>query len=61
MKNPTLILILLFVSFNYVANSEEATFETITKALNYSGDKEAVTKLVITGEIQGNDYSPESE
>jgi hypothetical protein len=34
--------------------------ETITDAY-YTGDKEAVKKLIITGTISGNDYSDSSE
>ena len=43
------------------ANAEERTFETITEALNYNGNRNAVTKLIITGTIQGNNYSESSE
>jgi hypothetical protein len=35
--------------------------KTITEALNYSGNSNTVTKLIITDSIVGNDYSAESE
>jgi len=37
------------------------TVRTITEALNYSGDSNTITKLIITGSIAGNDYSVGSE
>ena len=40
---------------------ETLTVETITEALNYSGNKNNVTKLIITNSIAGNDYSVGSE
>ena len=41
--------------------AETLTVRTITEALNYSGDKNTVTKLIITDFIAGNDYSVGSE
>jgi hypothetical protein len=34
------------------AFSQEVSFETITEALNYNGDKDAVKKLIITETIR---------
>jgi hypothetical protein len=41
--------------------AEEISFETITDALNYTGNRYAITKLIITGNISGDDYSDASE
>jgi len=46
---------------NFCLNAATLTVTTITEALNYSGDKNAVIKLVVTGEISGEDYSENSE
>ena len=54
-----IIIILIFCSLNLAA--EEFTFKTITEALNWDGDRDALTKLIITDSIAGNDYSDESE
>jgi uncharacterized membrane protein len=51
----------IFCGYNFTAMSVEVEFNTITEALNYTGDKNAVTKLIITGNIEGDDYSDESE
>ena len=45
----------------YTLFSEIVTFKTVTDALNYSGNREKVTGIIITDSIAGNDYSPESE
>jgi hypothetical protein len=57
----TLIYLVIFFSFNFAIFSQILEVETITDALNYTGDKEAVNKLIITGTIAGNDYSENSE
>ena len=52
---------MLFCSCNFTAFSQATvSFETITEALNYAGDRDAVKKLIVTGTISGNDYSPTS-
>ena len=52
----------LFCSYSFIAFSQAiVSFETITQALNYAGDRDAVKKLIITGTISGNDYSATSE
>jgi len=56
-----LIVAIATVIATLTAHAEDATFETITEALNYTGDREAVTKLIITGTIAGDDYSDGSE
>jgi len=43
------------------SNAIDISFVTITDALNYDGNKEEVTKLIITGTIAGDDYSIGSE
>jgi len=48
------------VNLNIFAQSEMA-FETITDALTYIGDVNVVTKLIIMGEISGDNYSDSSE
>ena len=54
-----IILILIISSFGLKA--ETKTFSTITDAINYSGaDKSFITKLVISDDISGNDYFPDS-
>ena len=57
-----IVVAVLFCSYNFTAFSQAAVeFETITEALNYTGDRDAVKKLIITGTISGNDYSATSE
>jgi len=51
-KITTLIITLIF-SLNLFA--ETKTFPTITDAINYSGDKSTVTKLVTVNKIKGDD------
>jgi len=65
MKNNKRITTKLFIatmlflsSFTVFAQETVKEFETITDAINYSGDKSAVKKMVITGEIEGTDYCP---
>jgi len=41
--------------------NDTVSFNTVTEALNYNGDKATVKKLIITGTISGNDYSKGSE
>ena len=55
------IVTALFCSYNFTVLAETKTFNTVTEALNYTGNKAAVTKLIITGTISGNDYSESSE
>ena len=57
----TVFATVLFCGYNLTVQAVTVEFETITEALNYSGDKSTVTKLVITGEIAGDDYSENSE
>ena len=52
---------ILFCGFNSTVLAGTVEFETITEALDYSGDKSTVTKLVITGNITGSNYSKNSE
>ena len=56
-----IILFIVIMTTTLTALAEDATFETITEALNYNGDISAVTKLIITGTIVGNDYSEGSD
>ena len=59
-KKFSVVVTALFIS--YTAFSQETkTFNTVTEALNWTGDKATVKKLIITGQISGNDYSDESE
>ena len=51
-----IILSLIVATATLTALAEDATFETITEALNYDGVRNAETKLVITGTIAGNNY-----
>ena len=52
----------VFCIYNFTAFSQVTlSFETITEALNYAGDRAAVKKLVITGTISGDDYSGNGE
>jgi len=61
MKKIIILLIVAAATLTLTALAEDATFETITEALNYTGDRNAVTKLIITGTIAGDDYSDGSE
>ena len=59
-----IIFWILTIVLNYsfiVLGQTTIEFETITEALNYDGDKDAVKKLIITGTISGEDYSQDSE
>ena len=55
------IAILAIAGIKSTVSANTVEFQTITEALNYSGNKSTVTKLVITGEISGNDYSENSD
>ena len=64
---PFLFIFILFLlntisifSEDY-AGDEILTLPTITDALNYTGNKDIVKKLVITDSIKGTDYSEGSE
>ena len=62
MKKTLIILTTLLFSYGFTAFSQATVeFETITEALNYDGDRDAVKKLIITGTISGDDYSEDSE
>jgi len=61
MKNKLFIIAVLFCGCNLTVFAETLIVRTITEALNYSGNKNRVTKLVITDSIVGNDYSVGSE
>ena len=65
MKNKItklIVVAILFCSYNFTAFSQATVeFETITEALNYAGDRDAVKKLIITGTISGDDYFEDSE
>jgi hypothetical protein len=50
------IVTVAFCSYNFTVLAEAKTFNTVTEALNYNGDKATVTKLIITGTISGNGY-----
>ena len=56
-----IIITLIFCCNNFSVFAETKTFPTITDALNYSGDREAVTHLIITDSIAGSDYGEDSE
>ena len=56
-----IIVTVLFCSYNFTVLAETVEFNTVTEALNWTGDKATVTKLVITGTISGDDYSASSE
>ena len=56
-----IIVTVAFCSYNFTVLAETVEFNTVTEALNWTGDKAAVTKLIITGTISGNDYSESSE
>jgi len=55
------IATILFCGYNFTVFAETLTVRTITEALNYSGNVNTITKLVITDSIAGNDYSVASE
>ena len=58
----SLSLLVLFSTLNTnTCFAKDAEFNTISEALNYSGDRAAITKLIITGEIYGDDYSSTSD
>ena len=58
----SLVVAVLFCGYNFTAFSQVTVeFETITEALNYAGDRDAVKKLIITGTISGDGYSATSE
>ena len=61
LKKLIIVLTVVFCSYNFTVLAETATFNTVTEALNYTGNKATVTKLVITGKISGKDYSESSE
>ena len=66
MKTKLLFLAAIFLSFNLTVKSATVEFVTITEAYNWastadSSEAAIVKKLVITGQIAGNDYSEESE
>jgi len=54
-----LLLVLLLSSANLFADTLEV--KTMSEALSYTGNKDAITKLVITDSIQGTDYKIGSE
>ena len=56
-----IVATVLMCIYNSTVFAETLTVETVTKALDYNGDNATVTKLVITGQIAGDDYSDESE
>jgi hypothetical protein len=62
MKSKTIKLI-IFLSIFFICNFAvfSVEFSTITEALNYTGDKNVITKITITGNIIGSDYSANSE
>jgi len=60
MKNLILV-ICLFCFCNFAIFADTLTVYNLAEALNYSGDKNAITALVVQGPIEGNDYSPESQ
>ena len=51
------LLVLLSTLNTNTCFAKDAEFNTIIEALNYSCDRAAVTIIVITGEIHGDDYS----
>ena len=67
MKRIIIIMLAAFMLFGCKDDAttytvtETLTVETVTEALNYSGNRNKVTKLIITGSIAGNDYSVGSE
>ena len=57
-----IVVAALLCSNNFVAFSQTtASFTTVTEALNYTGNKATVKKIIITGTISGSDYSASSE
>ena len=66
LKNLILkILLLLILATLPQLSAKEATFESITSAFEFGNsnpeEAAAVTKIIITGEIRGSDYSDDSE
>ena len=60
-KRFSVVVTTLLITYNTFAQ-ETKSFETITDAINYTGnDKNDIVKLIITGQIKGNDYSIDSE
>ena len=55
MKKILTSITMLLCIYNFTAFAETLTVETVTDALNYSGNRATVTKLVITGQITGSD------
>ena len=55
------LLLAVFLLTATIMKSEELVMKTITEALNYTGDRDAVMRLVITDSISGSGYSPDSE
>ena len=62
MKKTTLLL-LLAILFCYTATAQPTVqFENITDAMyDVYVDREAVKKIIFTGEIQGDDYEQHNE
>ena len=61
-KKWIIIVTVAFCNYNITVLSQETeTFNIVTEALNWTGEKATVTKLIITGTISGNDYSESSE
>ena len=58
-KIKFLIALIFLAASNLLA--EEFIFKTITEALAFDGDRDALTKLTITDSIAGTDYSDDSE
>lgn len=55
------IVTVLLYGCNFTVFAQTLTVRTITEALNYSGNSNTVTKLIITDSIAGYDYSVGSE
>ena len=58
MKRILIILISIFI--NFTVSAETLEVQTVTDAINYSGDKSIYTKLVIKCDISGENYLPDS-
>ena len=56
-----IIATVLLCGYNLTVFAVTVEFPTLTAALAYNGNKATVTKLIITGQIAGDDYSEESE
>jgi len=56
-----LFSIFLCCSFLSVSAQTTITFGTVTEATNYADNNASVKKIIITGTVAGNDYSPDSE